>query len=609
MTAVGKVSVAASLAMLAWMGRSIVTGEIPFTGDLLHFHYAVRDFYARALAAGHGFDWIPGLFGGYYLVGEGQLGGYHPLHLLLYRMLPLDRALAVELVAAYPFMFAGTWLWMRRWCGESAAAFGAMTATFCGFMLVHGVHPNMVGVVAHVPWLLWTLDNAAASRSAAGFDRRGTAVIGLLIGSQFLLGYPQSVWFSALASTAYAAHLMAEGRPVRWFIARTWIAGVAFGVAVGAVQILATLDATFRSVRPSFDTSFATQYSLRPLHLLQTFQPYLFSGRILRWNEVVEASDEYGVYGGGVAFLLAVWWLARLWAARRFDRFSVHVAAFGAIALWLATGSYGKLSYVQAWLPLVTRFRAPVRYTVLAQLAVAVLAARALAAVIGRDTEADRRADGQALKVTWLVVAVAAATAMWLSMRGELPQGDQARLATWMGPLVLAAAAVLLSLAVRGARFAVVGLVLLAAGDQALHGLGGVIGWHDFVTRQQAVGFLDTNSFLPEAGESRLLRGNFPNLYLLRGHRLLDGYVALPPSRQLDYHQPNALRVARVGSRAPRTSSPARRRRRVPRTQSWLVSAAGRAAARAPRGRRAGQHVARHRHCARGCGPDRAGHA
>ena len=148
--------------------------------------------------------------------------------------------------------------------------------------------------------------------------------------------------------------------------------------------------------------------------------------------------------------------------------------------------------------------------------------------------------------MTWLVVAVAAATAMWLSMRGELPQGDQARLATWMGPLVLAAAAVLLSLAVRGARFAVVGLVLLAAGDQALYGLGGVIGWHDFVTRQQAVGFLDTNSFLPQAGESRLLRGNFPNLYLLRGHRLLDGYVALTPSRQLDYHQPNALRVAQV---------------------------------------------------------------
>ena len=99
MPAVGMVSVAASLAMLAWMGRSIVTGEIPFTGDLLHFHYVVRDFYARALAAGHGFDWIPGLFNGFYLVGEGQLGGYHPLHWLLYRTLPLDLAFAIETFA------------------------------------------------------------------------------------------------------------------------------------------------------------------------------------------------------------------------------------------------------------------------------------------------------------------------------------------------------------------------------------------------------------------------------------------------------------------------------------------------------------------------------
>ena len=174
MAAVGKVSVAASLAMLAWMGRSIVTGQIPFTGDLLHFHYPLRDFYARALAAGQPFDWLPGLFSGFYVVGEGQLGGYHPLHWLLYRALPLDRAFAIELVLAYPFLFAGMWLWLRRRCGAGPAAFGAMAATFCGFTLVHGVHPNIVGVLAHVPWLLWVLDGVARAsrrplRSAAAW--------------------------------------------------------------------------------------------------------------------------------------------------------------------------------------------------------------------------------------------------------------------------------------------------------------------------------------------------------------------------------------------------------------------------------------------------------
>ena len=66
MPALGKVSLAASLAMLAWMGRSLVTGQIPFTGDLLHFHYPLRDFYARALAGGQRFDWLPGLFSGFW---------------------------------------------------------------------------------------------------------------------------------------------------------------------------------------------------------------------------------------------------------------------------------------------------------------------------------------------------------------------------------------------------------------------------------------------------------------------------------------------------------------------------------------------------------------
>ena len=73
-----------------------------------------------------------------------------------------------------------------------------------------------------------------------------------------------------------------------------------------------------------------------------------------------------------------------------------------------------------------------------------------------------------------------------------------------------------------------------------------MIAWQDFVARQEVPGYLDTKSFLPRAGETRLVRGNFPNMYLLAGHRLLDGYVAITPSRQLEYHQPNALRVAQV---------------------------------------------------------------
>lgn len=532
MPAVATVSVAASLAMLAWMGRSIVTGQIPFTGDLLHLHYVVRDFYARAIAAGHDFDWIPGLFNGYYLVGEGQLGGYHPLHVLLYLALPLDRAFAVELIAAYPFLFAGAWLWLRRRCGAGPAAFGAMAVTFCGFTLVHGVHLNMIGVLAHVPWLLWAIDGVAA-RTGDRLDRRGAALFGLLLGSQLLLGHPQSVWFSGLICAAYAWHVISAGGSVSWRLGATILIGAALGLAVGGVQVLATLDLVSHSTRPA-GADFSTQYSLRPAEVLLFFHPYLWWGRVSRWNELAPAGDEYGVYGGAVVLVLAVWWIARQW--RQSDRFSVHLAIFAVLALWLATGSYGKLYYLQTWLPLVSQFRAPVRYTLFAQWAVAVMAALTLAHLARGKAVGERGP----LAVVWVVVALVALSAFAMRGRGA------GQLATWWGPLVMTLGATLLTLALRGMRSAVIALVLLAAVDQGFYGLNGVIAWQDFVTRQQAIGFLDTNSFLPRAGEGRLLRGNFPNLYLLAGHRLVDGYVALTPSRQLDYHQPNARRVAQV---------------------------------------------------------------
>jgi len=41
---------------------------------------------------------------------------------LLYRNLPLDRAFATELVLAYPVLFTGAWLWLRRHVGTAPAA-------------------------------------------------------------------------------------------------------------------------------------------------------------------------------------------------------------------------------------------------------------------------------------------------------------------------------------------------------------------------------------------------------------------------------------------------------------------------------------------------------
>ena len=542
-------SLAASVAMLFWMGRSLVTGQIPFTGDLLHWNYPIRDFYAAAIAKGQRVFWMPSIFGGFDIAGEGQLGVFHPLHWVLYSLLPLDRAFAIELIAPYLILFSGTWLFLRRKVTGAAAAFGAMLFTFCGFNLSHGVHMNMIAIVAHIPWMLWMCDRALADET--WYERRlSCGGIGLLVGSQLLLGHPQAVWWSAILVGSYTILLMAIGSSERrWALLTTVGAGALLGAGVGAVQLLATLFEVRNSTRVVADSAFATTFSLPPLQLAQLIEPYMFWGRILRWTEAPGAGDEFGVYAGAVTFALTAWWVAAAFVRRKRVRGATdHLAWWGlllaCLGIWLATGRYGGLYYVQTWFPVVREFRAPVRYVLFVQFGLALVSAVALRQLATASGEGFR--DGRrAVWAPWTLAAISAGVAWWLVQSASVP-GAASSAVAFIGPILFATAALLITLATRGARMALAGLVLLAAADQALYGIGGVVAWQDFVTRAQAEGFLDSGAAGIPVDDGRIARGGFPNLYVLSGYHLIDGYVGLVPKKSLDYRTPNALRVAGV---------------------------------------------------------------
>jgi hypothetical protein len=200
-------------------------GQMFAIGDLADFHLPMRQIYQSALVNGHSLLWSDRLFGGFYVHAEGQVGMFHPLHLLLYWLFPLVTAFNLELIASYAFAFAGMWLLLRRFEFSTASATtGAMAFAFSGFNLLHLLHMNAVAVVAHVPWLLLSLDaalggeaalkgcatNRGGARSAAlqGCQTRTAALQGcpaLLIASMILLGYPQYVLMAALACGAWLA--------------------------------------------------------------------------------------------------------------------------------------------------------------------------------------------------------------------------------------------------------------------------------------------------------------------------------------------------------------------------------------------------------------------
>ena len=305
--------------LLIALAGPFFAGRIYTRDDLGAYHVPVRAFFAERLARGEPFDWMPQLYAGFYLTGEGQGGTYHPWHQLLYRCLPLRAALAWECLGTYPFLLLGAWLFLRRLFQRGdAAVLGSLIFTFCGFNLLHFIHPNAVAVIAHIPWLLWCIDIVLSDArwSKVVWAQAGIA---LLTGSQLLLGYPQYIWFSLLAEASYAAFIISRRRYAPRVGCcertgcldcvgcgtRTWprlILAKGLGVLLGGVQLWPTFDALCHSTRQAADAAFAQVGSVHPLNLIQLVAPYLFSDRVLGGG-----THEMSLYVGAVPLMLVAW--------------------------------------------------------------------------------------------------------------------------------------------------------------------------------------------------------------------------------------------------------------------------------------------------------------
>lgn len=563
----------AGLILFAVLAIPFFAGRIYTGDDLGAFHLPLRAFYARQIAEGGAYDWMPQLFSGFYLTGEGQAGMYHPLHQLLYRAFPLRAALGWEYLLPYPIMMLGTWLFLRRRLEHGGAAvFGALVFTYSSFNLLHFVHPNALAIIAHLPWLLWAIDIVLVDSRRR---RVGLAAlfISLLTASQLLLGYPQYLWFSLLAEGAYAVFLVKTRRyaPRRecnliatceeciGCATETWpklLIAVGTGLLLGGVQWLPSLDAWLNSARLNANQDFACWGSLHPLNLFQLVAPYLFTDRTVGGSH-----HEYGLYAGAVPVVLAVWLLAK---RRELGLLGPLVwTAFGsaAVILLLSLGKYGVLYPVVSWLPGLNAFRFPARYLVLFQLSLTVLAAIGFLLLLRENRQARlqtetyqkqhaRLALWRDFEPVWCLVALATAVAAVGVVLFHEPYIASIP-AILAGPVLFAIAALFLVAAARGRRWAFVGLILLAAADLGWYGMGGTL----YPSNRPLDAFVATAKTPPGEPRDRvlttLLSYDKPglrtgNLMILHGWSRADGYAGLEPRQRLDYTLLPALRVAGV---------------------------------------------------------------
>jgi hypothetical protein len=548
-------STAGLLATMAW---PMFVGQVYTADDLGWFHLPMRSFYSQQLARSEPFDWCPDLYCGFYLTGEGQVGSYHPLHWLLYRLLPLPLAFDLECWLSYPFMLVGMYLFLRRWkLRPAAAGFGSLVFTFGSFNLLHFIHMNAVAIVAHLPWTLWAIDILLrpADDADSGYEpikshrRLAFGAIVLLTASQILLGYPQYVFFSLAVESGYVLVVACLGQAYARNAVRglgVWFAAVIVGALAGAVQLLPTIDSLWHSVRQSSaGADFATQGSMHVLNLTQLLAPYLFAQRV-----VGGITHEFGLYMGAVPLALAAWPLINSKNARRFYALKVAALACACLAVLWMLGSYGPLGWLESRLPIIDKFRLPCRAIVFFQLAVAVLAAIGFADIV----DAGRRQFAENYRLLW-ALPIASATFTLLAVSIWNPYLGSAWLIA-IGPILMAAAVFLVIRAAQGAKWAIAAIIVCTAIDLGAYGLSDSFFGHN-QTLADYVATIDTPPGPPSQrvaldivsgteaapGQKTVRTGDE---ILLAGWKRVDGYAGLDPAKRLDYREPAALRAAGV---------------------------------------------------------------
>ncbi|MHB1424811.1 MAG: YfhO family protein [Gemmataceae bacterium] len=534
----------AALLLLWTIARPLRTGRIPVVMDLGYFHLPLRTWYAECLARGRSFDWLPEMYNGLFITGEGEHGPYHPLHWLCYRFLPLDRAFALEAFAPFPVILLGMFVFLRRHSGRTAALLGGIIYTFSGNNLCHGCHVNYLAILAHLPWLLWLIDNRVSGDTPT---RRRLAGVGiaLVTGSQLLLGQPQAVSYSLLAEMMYCCFLIEPlRRPVR--VGLPLLTAKLLGVLIGAVQLLATWEFLGSSTRTSMNPYLG---SLPFALLVQLLVPALMRLPMEGW--FYEA-----FYLGMVPIVLALCWLSgseERNAQPQTGPLARFAVVLGILAVWLALGAHGGLYSVQLMLPIVKHFRAPGRYINLLGFAAAVLSAVVFSRLQER-VQSGHPLAWKRLALPWL--GVAATLAVALAFQSAYPHHNQRALTVsfYAGPLLALAAAVALTMAARGWIIGLFALLMLAAIDLDRFCLRGPnVGeplWRYTPTLAEWEWSTRSASAVPSRGATRqpgrILSMNMPALCLMRqGERLVNGYWGgLEPRRNLDYLRLQPLRLS-----------------------------------------------------------------
>ncbi len=370
-------------------------------GDLAPFLFPNYRFAAESLRQGHLPLWNPHLYSGAPFAADIQSGLFYPVNLLVFGLVPDFTYTWLELLAVFHFWLAGVIMYLclrllapaqadQPPLSPGAALAGALAFEFSDLFIVHFGNLNMIAVAAWLP-LVFLLFQRSLHRRSWGL----AAAAGAVLAVATLAGHIQITLFILLTLGLYAlwhcGGTIYDARPRE--PRQLLTANVMFSLLALALAVVITVGLAALLLLPAYEMSRytpraelpypeAAAYSLHPAQLVGLLAPNYF-GRdpALHWGPWQRVETGYI----GVATLL----LAVIGALVYPGRLKGFWVTLGLLALALALGGYSVLhGWLYAAAPGFDQLRAPARFILLMDFALAALAAGGVNQLINQPLDA-----------------------------------------------------------------------------------------------------------------------------------------------------------------------------------------------------------------------------
>ena len=340
------------------------------TNDFTDTHYPFRHFLIESFKDGNFPLWAPEISTGYPLLAAGGTGPLYPL-IFLAAFLPLAASVNFTILSTYFLIGLFAYLYLREIkLGAWGAIFGAITMMFGGFALNQLLHWDMIISLAFFVGEIFLLEKMVKTGKFIY-----SFILGVFFGLQLLGGHPQVTFYALIFLGLYWLFLIFILRRNFLKSLLLFVLFLVLGAGIGAGQILPEYEFSRYSDRgEGLSPEAITRFNF-PMRDLKTFiSPYASYDE----SQTLEAfhhngwpQDERYTYMGILTLALAI--LAVLALFKRKSRVIFFTATFVLFLLF----SFGNETFLGFILvkPPFNFFRVPIRFLMLSNFSLAVLAA------------------------------------------------------------------------------------------------------------------------------------------------------------------------------------------------------------------------------------------